>query len=106
MVSNEEKEKALWKFHFGFGVKRGCRGVTSVVNSDLDPTSGNADVEKWMVEEFFERWNQEDWVTVICGGWVKETENFIMTSSFLALVTSWMVVPFVETENMKEDQKC
>lgn len=79
---------------------------TSVVSSDLDPRHGRADVEKWMVEELVGKWNQQDWVTAVHGGRVKEREDFIMTSSFLALVTSWMVVPFVETENSKEDQKC
>lgn len=91
----------------GFGVKKRSAGSpTSVVNCDMDPRSGSTDVEMWMVEELVGRWSQQDWVTVVCGGRVKEREDFIMTSSFLALVTSWMVVPFVETENMMEDQKC
>lgn len=36
--------------------------------------------------------------------WCVTGEGSRMTSSFLALVTEWQVVPFMDTDKMREDQ--
>lgn len=63
-------------------------------DSGLNPHSGSGVWESGWMQEFFGRWAQQDLVTVVWGGGGKgEREGgFWVTSSFLELAASWMVV--------------